>query len=397
MESLCKVCGDKASGKHYGVPSCDGCRGFFKRSIRRNLDYVCKENGRCVVDVTRRNQCQACRFSKCLEVNMRKEAVQHERAPRTNQSQQQVSPGALYLPRGHHLPAAYPLFCPPLALRPTAASYLHRFLAAEPPPCALDHPPPPAPAPVLLSPGLPVSAPYLLQTSASEDEVTSSEETKPAKCPRTDGDLFRNSSYIRDLNSSISSYVTIFQSDGIYDSAAKLLTLCIKCARNIPSFTQLSPRDQSTLLEETWGELFVLSAAQWMLPVDEGFLVHGSIAPVSRHAVLEEHARKMRETISKFSTLRVDHTEYACLKALILFKPGARGLREPIHIELLQDQTHVMLHEYCMAKDKVRFGKLLVSLLAVTYPSKQSLQELFFRKAVGNLSIERLLDEFLTD
>ena len=39
----------------------------------RNLDYMCKENGRCIVDVTRRNQCQSCRFKKCLNVNMKKE------------------------------------------------------------------------------------------------------------------------------------------------------------------------------------------------------------------------------------------------------------------------------------------------------------------------------------
>ncbi|XP_023938756.2 retinoic acid receptor RXR-alpha-A-like [Bicyclus anynana] len=90
-EALCRVCGDKASGKHYGVPSCDGCRGFFKRSIRRNLDYICKENGRCVVDVSRRNQCQACRFSKCLRVNMKKDAVQHERAPRPMVDQHQLA------------------------------------------------------------------------------------------------------------------------------------------------------------------------------------------------------------------------------------------------------------------------------------------------------------------
>ncbi|RWS08949.1 hypothetical protein B4U79_12222 [Dinothrombium tinctorium] len=70
---LCHVCGDRASGRHYGVASCDGCRGFFKRSVRRNLVFNCKETGNCVIDVARRNQCQACRFKKCLEVNMRRE------------------------------------------------------------------------------------------------------------------------------------------------------------------------------------------------------------------------------------------------------------------------------------------------------------------------------------
>uniref|UniRef100_A0A0N5AH30 Nuclear receptor domain-containing protein n=1 Tax=Syphacia muris TaxID=451379 RepID=A0A0N5AH30_9BILA len=40
------------------------------RSIRRNLKYECKESRHCVVDVARRNQCQACRFRKCIAVSM---------------------------------------------------------------------------------------------------------------------------------------------------------------------------------------------------------------------------------------------------------------------------------------------------------------------------------------
>jgi len=37
------------------------------------MQYVCKADGRCVVDAARRNQCQACRFRKCLHVNMNKD------------------------------------------------------------------------------------------------------------------------------------------------------------------------------------------------------------------------------------------------------------------------------------------------------------------------------------
>ncbi|TTR36201.1 Hepatocyte nuclear factor 4-beta [Bagarius yarrelli] len=52
--SLCSICADKATGKHYGAFSCDGCKGFFRRSVRKNHAYTCR-------------------------AGMRKEAVQNER------------------------------------------------------------------------------------------------------------------------------------------------------------------------------------------------------------------------------------------------------------------------------------------------------------------------------
>ena len=70
QEILCKVCGDISSGRHYGIYTCDGCSGFFMRSVRRDMVYTCKGNGACTVDKKRRNQCQACRFKKCLDVKM---------------------------------------------------------------------------------------------------------------------------------------------------------------------------------------------------------------------------------------------------------------------------------------------------------------------------------------
>ncbi|EYC01659.1 hypothetical protein Y032_0105g3672 [Ancylostoma ceylanicum] len=78
-EGLCAICGDKATGKHYGAVSCDGCKGFFRRTVRKRHAYSCRFNRNCVVDKAQRNTCRSCRFDECMRRGMRKEAVQSER------------------------------------------------------------------------------------------------------------------------------------------------------------------------------------------------------------------------------------------------------------------------------------------------------------------------------
>lgn len=70
---LCAVCGDTAACQHYGVRTCEGCKGFFKRTVQKGSKYVCLAEKACPVDKRRRNRCQFCRFQKCLMVGMVKE------------------------------------------------------------------------------------------------------------------------------------------------------------------------------------------------------------------------------------------------------------------------------------------------------------------------------------
>ena len=70
---LCRVCGDNASGNHFGVLSCEACRSFFRRSVRVSNQYACRGARNCPVTAKTRNRCPFCRLQKCLAAGMRRQ------------------------------------------------------------------------------------------------------------------------------------------------------------------------------------------------------------------------------------------------------------------------------------------------------------------------------------
>ncbi|XP_067129553.1 steroid hormone receptor ERR1-like isoform X1 [Centruroides vittatus] len=102
---LCLVCGDVASGFHYGVASCEACKAFFKRTIQGNIEYTCPASNDCEINKRRRKACQACRFQKCLKMGMLKEGVRLDRV-RGGRQKYRRNPDHLY--QAHSTPSKKP-------------------------------------------------------------------------------------------------------------------------------------------------------------------------------------------------------------------------------------------------------------------------------------------------
>ncbi|XP_041115284.1 nuclear receptor subfamily 1 group I member 2 [Polyodon spathula] len=77
---LCGVCGDNATGYHFNAMTCEGCKGFFRRAMKRNLQFSCPFQNLCIITKNNRRQCQACRLKKCLDIGMLKELIMSDKA-----------------------------------------------------------------------------------------------------------------------------------------------------------------------------------------------------------------------------------------------------------------------------------------------------------------------------
>ncbi|XP_005093497.3 uncharacterized protein LOC101859690 [Aplysia californica] len=72
----CRVCKDTAAGFHYGANTCEACKGFFHRSLRRKGEYKCIGTGSgCIVGPGKLRSCPKCRYKRCIDAGMSKAAI----------------------------------------------------------------------------------------------------------------------------------------------------------------------------------------------------------------------------------------------------------------------------------------------------------------------------------
>ncbi|KAM8897101.1 nuclear receptor subfamily 1 group I member 3 [Lycaon pictus] len=96
----CMVCGDRATGYHFHALTCEGCKGFFRRTVSKSTGLTCPFAGSCKVNKAQRRHCPACRLQKCLDAGMRKEMILSAKAlalRRAKQAQRRAQQAPLQL------------------------------------------------------------------------------------------------------------------------------------------------------------------------------------------------------------------------------------------------------------------------------------------------------------
>ncbi|KAM6906008.1 estrogen receptor isoform 1-T1 [Lycodopsis pacificus] len=361
---FCAVCSDYASGYHYGVWSCEGCKAFFKRSIQGHNDYMCPATNQCTIDRNRRKSCQACRLRKCYEVGMMKGGVRKDRGRvlRRDKRRSDLSDRDKASKEHRTVPSQ------DRRKRSSISSACiggKSMLASMPPDQVL----------------------LLLQCAEP-----------PILCSRQK--LSRP-------------YTEVTMMTLLTSMADKELVHMIAWAKKLPGFLQLGLHDQVQLLESSWLEVLMIGliwrsihcpgklifAQDLILDRNEGDCVEG----------MAEIFDMLLATTSRFRLLKLKPEEFVCLKAIILLNSGAfsfcTATMEPLHDtaavqHMLDTITDTLIHHIgqsgCSVQQQSRRqAQLLLLLSHIRHMSNKGMEHLYSMKCKNKVPLYDLLLEML--
>ena len=307
QEELCLVCGDRASGYHYNALACEGCKGFFRRSITQSKSskYSCKYGDNCEIDMYMRRKCQACRLKKCYTVGMRADCVvPEEQCRRKRMEKKEQRPP---IPSNHSaittlspinnnqgLPEAFipgptNLIIPHRRLKPEQEELINRLVYFQ-----------------------------------EEFEQPTEEDLKKV--------------YHVPLNS-VSSDIDESESLFRHITEITILTvqLIVQFSRHLPGFQTLNRSDQVILLKACSSEVMMIRAAR------RYDIQSDSIVFATNHPFTRDHYKKAsldNEALFQFcrrmSKMKVDNAEYGLLTAITIFSER-KNLCEPKRVEKIQE------------------------------------------------------------
>ncbi|KAK6185661.1 hypothetical protein SNE40_007843 [Patella caerulea] len=352
----CKVCGDKSSGVHYGVITCEGCKGFFRRSQSGPVNYQCPRNKACVIDRVNRNRCQYCRLQKCLALGMSRDAVKFGRMSKKQREKVEDEANLVKQSRlnGYELPSPtynnnnnnqfVTLTTPGYGYTSNGYSYTLSGNQQQDYPVSPDtanYPNSPGPHPIslvrpvdLMDPmtfGKAITEAHLRTSLYSPDQI---ESLKQQTVSQEQIDSYKLMNHFQ-----------------LWMEIAEKITLAvqqiIEFAKMIPGFMDLSQDDQIMLLKAGSFELALLQLCRAYDEITNSVIFGNSYIPLEAFSALDDEEKMVMEKIFEFvkavQTYKLTEVEMALFSALILISADRPGLKDTGDIQKLHEKIQASL------------------------------------------------------
>lgn len=335
---LCLVCGDVASGYHYGVASCEACKAFFKRTIQGSIDYTCPAANDCEITKRRRKSCQSCRFTKCLRVGMLREGVRLDRVRGGRQKYKRKAESD-----SQDNTSIYQISYEDKPHFPQANKVISHLLLAEP------------------------------------DKLFASQNNQ---------DIGETKSEDKILNT-------------LCDLADRELVVIIGWAKHIPGFTVLSLADQMALLQSAWMEVLMLGIAFRSVSHNEEIVFAEDFildAEMCQASGMTDFAHSILQLQRKLKSMVVSKAEFVIMKAIALVNSDSPHVEDQVGLMKLLDNLQDALNEQCLLHhptDPKRCSRLLMCLPLLRQTSMKAVSFFHGVRQRGGVSMRKLFLEML--